>query len=64
MGLSCDGLHYLCLGPVTADIKEVVLGIWSTDEGTVEDVGLLRRGGVDMIDVVAAASHGRVGVDR
>lgn len=56
-------VQYLCLGPVAADVIEVVLAVWPANDSTVQDVSLLRRGSVDEVNVVAAASQGRVGVD-
>lgn len=53
---------YLCLGPVAANVIKPVLDIWPADDRPVEDVSLLRRRGVDVVDVISAAGHGRVRV--
>ena len=53
---------YLCLWPVAADIIKSIFGIRPANDCAVQDVGFLRRRGVDVVYVVPATGHGRVGI--
>ena len=57
------GDGYLCLGPIAANVIKPVVLIRPTNDAAVKDVSLLRRGGVDVAEVIAATGHGRVRVD-
>jgi hypothetical protein len=50
--------------PISANVEETIVFVWTTNYGTVKDISFLRRVSIDSADVVATACQGGVGILR